>query len=67
MTKAIQYGVGIGLIIAGIIGLFVPLLQGVLMIIAGVVILKADKIDKKSIGEVLGRFRNKIKSKKIFN
>lgn len=60
MTKAIQYGVGIGLIIAGVIGLFVPLLQGVLMIIAGVVILKADKIDKKSIGEVFGRVRKRV-------
>lgn len=32
---------GIGLVVVGIIGLFLPVLQGVLMIIAGLVILSA--------------------------
>ena len=42
MNKALQYTIGIVLIVVGIAGLFLPLLQGVLLILLGVFILKAD-------------------------
>jgi uncharacterized protein YqgC (DUF456 family) len=43
MLKSVQYGLGIGLIIIGIAGLFLPLLQGVLLIILGIFVLRAHK------------------------
>ena len=42
MIKALQYGLGISLILVGIESLFLPLLQGVLLILLGVFVLKAD-------------------------
>ncbi|MBU2561780.1 MAG: hypothetical protein KKD17_05780 [Nanoarchaeota archaeon] len=44
MLKAMQYGLGIGLILLGIAGLFLPFLQGVLMIVLGVIVLRADRM-----------------------
>jgi uncharacterized protein YqgC (DUF456 family) len=44
MIKAVQYGLGIGLILVGIAGLFLPFLQGVLLIILGVFVLRAHSI-----------------------
>ncbi len=42
MIKALQYGLGISLILVGIAGLFLPLLQGVLLILLGIFVIKAD-------------------------
>ena len=42
MHKAVQLGLGIGLILLGIAGLFLPFLQGVLLIVLGVFVLRAD-------------------------
>jgi uncharacterized protein YqgC (DUF456 family) len=44
LLKGLQYGIGITLIVVGVIGLFVPVLQGVLMIALGVFILRAKSI-----------------------
>lgn len=42
MMKAVQYTLGIALILVGIAGLFLPLLQGVLLIVLGIFVLKLD-------------------------
>ncbi len=42
--KSIQYGIGILLIIIGIAGLFLPILQGLLLIALGVIVLRADHL-----------------------
>ncbi|MFC1742024.1 hypothetical protein ACFL3V_05810 [Nanoarchaeota archaeon] len=44
MLKALQYGLGISLLILGIAGLFLPILQGVLLIALGIFVLKAHKM-----------------------
>lgn len=44
MIKPLQYGLGIALIIVGIAGLFLPFLQGVLLIILGVFVIRAHRI-----------------------
>lgn len=44
MLKAVQYGLGISLILLGIAGLFLPILQGVLLMILGVVVLRAHSL-----------------------
>ena len=46
MMKVVQYGLGIGLILIGIAGLFLPLIQGVLLIVAGFLVLRAHNIPK---------------------
>ncbi|MBW2972213.1 hypothetical protein KY359_04220 [Candidatus Woesearchaeota archaeon] len=43
MLKVVQYGIGISLILLGIAGLFLPFLQGILMIVLGIVVLRAHK------------------------
>ena len=61
MIKAVQYGLGVGFIILGVAGLFLPILQGVLMIALGVFILKAPNMTdcwkqiKHKAGSFLGR------------
>jgi len=45
----IKAGIGILLVILGIVGLFLPLLQGVLMILAGLFILKNRDLTYKDI------------------
>lgn len=44
MFKPLQYGLGIALIIIGIAGLFLPFLQGILLIFLGAAVLKADSL-----------------------
>ena len=44
--KAMQYGLGIGLIILGILGLFLPVLQGILFLVAGFLVLRAHNLKK---------------------
>jgi|GEM_PF-6758865 len=44
ILKSLQYALGVLLILVGIAGLFLPILQGILLIALGVVVLKADKI-----------------------
>ncbi|MBN1544344.1 hypothetical protein JW898_02675 [Candidatus Woesearchaeota archaeon] len=63
MLKALQYGLGTGLILLGIAGLFLPLLQGVLMIVLGMLILRADKagdiwmLVQQKVARIKGRKR----------
>ena len=38
--------VGISFIVIGVFGLFLPFLQGILFILAGIAILKSDKVEK---------------------
>lgn len=45
MIKAAQYGLGIAFILIGIIGLFLPVIQGILFIIAGFLILRAHNLN----------------------
>lgn len=44
MLKVVQYGLGISLVLLGIAGLFLPFLQGILLILLGVAVIKADDI-----------------------
>jgi uncharacterized membrane protein YbaN (DUF454 family) len=63
MMKALQYSLGIGLIILGIIGLFLPILQGILFIVTGVVILRADSMQEAwfIFSRTISRFKKKQK------
>ena len=58
MMKALQYGLGISLIIIGIAGLFLPVLQGVLFILAGVVVLREENV-KTATNKLRGYFKKK--------
>ena len=59
MKKVVQYGLGIVLILVGIAGLFLPVLQGVLLVILGVVVLRAHSLGTAwaTIKEKAGRLR----------
>lgn len=61
MMKAVQYTLGIFLIILGAIGLFLPVLQGVLFIVLGVFVLRADNMSDawQSIKEKAGSLRKR--------
>lgn len=41
-----QYGIGIGLILLGIAGLFLPVVQGILFIVSGFLVLRAHNFGK---------------------
>ncbi len=63
MMKAIQYGLGILLIMIGVAGLFLPVLQGVLLILLGVVVLRADSL--KNAGANLKDYWKDLKKKSL--
>ncbi|MFH1064207.1 MAG: hypothetical protein V1729_03950 [Candidatus Woesearchaeota archaeon] len=44
MLKTIQYTLGISLILLGIAGLFLPILQGILLIGLGILVLRGHKV-----------------------
>ena len=46
MNPVLRKGVGVFLIVLGVIGLFVPILQGVLFILLGVSVLKSRSLRK---------------------
>ena len=56
VKRIIQYIFGITLLVLGVIGLFLPFLQGILMIIAGLLILAPES---KLIQKMLGKLREK--------
>ncbi len=59
MIKAVQYGVGIGLILLGIAGLFLPFLQGILLIVLGIFVLRAERM-----GDVWQGIRHRMSRRK---
>jgi len=56
MKRIIRYISGITLLVLGVIGLFLPVLQGILMIIVGLLILAPES---KLIQKMLGKLREK--------
>ncbi|MBW2964043.1 hypothetical protein KY363_01160 [Candidatus Woesearchaeota archaeon] len=44
MNKVAQYTLGIFLIVLGVIGLFLPVLQGVLFIVLGIFVLREGNV-----------------------
>ena len=57
MKRIIRYVSGITLLVLGVAGLFVPILQGILMIIAGLLILAPEsKLIQKMIGKLRERY-----------
>lgn len=56
VDPGIKKGIGILLLVLGVIGLFLPILQGTLMILAGVAVLKGG-----SIKDNLKDMKNKLK------
>jgi len=56
--KLIKKIIGIILIIAGIIGIFLPFLQGVLMILLGLVLLGNPKLEK-FVTELIKKIKKK--------
>ena len=56
MKRIIRYVSGITLLVLGVIGLFVPILQGILMIIAGLLILAPES---KLIQKMIEKLRKK--------
>lgn len=46
MNKPIRYGMGISIILLGIAGLFLPILQGILLITLGILVIKGGGIRK---------------------
>ena len=56
MKRIIRYISGITLLVLGVIGLFVPILQGILMIIAGLLILAPES---KLIQKMIEKLRKK--------
>ncbi|MBL7107833.1 MAG: hypothetical protein ISS38_00830 [Candidatus Cloacimonetes bacterium] len=60
MKKTIKKIFGVFLILLGIVGLFLPILQGILLIVAGLTIL-GDKRMIKLIEQIKEYFRKKIK------
>ena len=57
--KLIKKIIGIILIIAGIIGLFLPFFQGVLMILLGLVLLGNPKLEKFAT-ELINKIKKKL-------
>ncbi|MBC8313679.1 MAG: hypothetical protein H8E33_05540 [Candidatus Cloacimonetes bacterium] len=60
MKKTIKKIFGVFLILLGIVGLFLPILQGILLIVAGLTIL-GDKRMIKLIEQIKEYFRKKVK------
>lgn len=60
LVNGIRKVTGIFLIIMGIIGLFVPILQGIALIIAGVIVLQ-NKYLLKKLKAVRAHFKKKAK------
>ena len=57
MKRIVRLILGITLLVLGVIGLFVPILQGVLMIIAGLLILGPEsKLVKKLLGKLKQKY-----------
>jgi len=56
MKRIIRYVSGITLLVLGVIGLFVPILQGILMIIAGLLIFAPES---KLIQKMIEKLRKK--------
>ncbi|NQU78990.1 hypothetical protein HQ545_04440 [Candidatus Woesearchaeota archaeon] len=51
MKKAVQMSLGIILIMMGVVGLFLPILQGLLLIACGVLVIKGGSI--RDVGTVI--------------
>jgi uncharacterized protein YqgC (DUF456 family) len=51
--------IGVVFILIGVAGLFLPILQGILLIALGILILRADKV-----GDVWSMVKKKLKRKK---
>ena len=64
MLKVVQYGLGIGFILIGIAGLFLPLLQGILFIVLGIFILRAHSL--RGAWETLKEKAGRVKKKGMF-
>jgi uncharacterized protein YqgC (DUF456 family) len=58
IKKIIKRTIGITLICFGILGLFLPILQGILLIIAGLLIIDSQRFKKQ-----IGQFKEKFKLK----
>lgn len=63
MAKAVATTIGIFLVVLGVFGLFLPLLQGILLILLGVFILKNRNMSYQDIKlKFKNSFKRKIKS-----
>jgi|ETNmetMinimDraft_2_1059921.scaffolds.fasta_scaffold70441_2 uncharacterized membrane protein YbaN (DUF454 family) len=60
IKKTLKYIIGWGLIVFGIMGLFLPVLQGILMILAGIAIIESEK-EMKIFRKVKNYLKKKIK------
>ena len=58
MDPGIKKGIGILLLILGVIGLFLPIIQGVLLILAGTAVLKGGSI-KDNLKDMKNKLRRK--------
>jgi hypothetical protein len=63
--NALRVGLGMIFIIIGVAGLFLPFLQGILMIVLGMLIIKADKVGDIGhiVRDVLKRKGNGLSSR----